>query len=259
MPQGKVRQFSFFQDSDSDSEEDVPVPIAAPPGSAGSSNSHAAQAATSADAAGTKMRSSAPALPRFQWLGGIEVPLTFRLLFDDKQFHAMCALGATGHPVQPVLCGEPVRCRGPFDAIGSRSTELCTGGREKCPPPLSRPLRTWPSCMGPRGTEGRPLPGRAATCQWFEAACIMRGSWRLPPPRITMQMYRPPSVHLATAQVHRSAARDATRRSGIRTRRRHRTRHRHRTRRRRRHRHHRRPCCWRRGRALHGARGTAEA
>ena len=159
MPQGKVRQFSFFQDSDSDSEEDVPVPIAAPPGSAGSSNSHAAQAATSADAAGTEMRSSAPALPRFQWLGGIEVPLTFRLLFDDKQFHAMCALGATGHPVQPVLCGEPVRCRGPFDAIGSRSTELCTGGREKCPPPSQPPPPHVALMYGAEGYRGAPAAG----------------------------------------------------------------------------------------------------
>ena len=66
---------------------------------------------------------------RFQRLNGEAVPLTFRLLFDDAQFHAMCASGAADQPdpVQPVLCGEPVRCRGPFDASGSRSTELFTG------------------------------------------------------------------------------------------------------------------------------------
>ena len=147
-----MRQFSFLEDSDSDDEEDAAAPTAAPPGGAGSSSSHAAQGAadaaaapgapTAADDAGTARQaeeaeqasgaalSSAPAPQRFQRLGGEAVPLTFRLLFDDAQFHAMCASGAAGqsqHPVQPVLCGDPVRCRGPFDAIGSRSTELFTG------------------------------------------------------------------------------------------------------------------------------------
>ena len=147
-----MRQFSFLEDSDSDDEEDAAAPTAAPPGGAGSSSSHAAQgaadaatapAAPAADAdagsalqaegaeqAGGAASSSAPAPQRFQRLGGEAVPLTFRLLFDDAQFHAMCASGAAGqsqHPVQPVLCGDPVRCRGPFDAIGSRSTELFTG------------------------------------------------------------------------------------------------------------------------------------
>lgn len=151
----RVRQFSFLEDSDSDDDEDAAAPTEAPPGSAGSSSSHAAQATTAdADAAtapavpaapaavtpqaeeveqaGGAAFSGAPVPQRFQRLGGEAVPLTFRLLFDDTQFHAMCASGAAvAHdpvqPVQPVLCGEPVRCRGPFDAAGSRSTELFTG------------------------------------------------------------------------------------------------------------------------------------
>ena len=140
-----MRQFSFLEDSDSDDDEDAAAPAAAPPGGAGSSSSHAAQdaadAATApaapaaaadaeeAEQASGAACSSAPVPQRFQRLGGEAVPLTFRLLFDDAQFHAMCASGAAvAHdPVQPVLCGEPVRCRGPFDAAGSRSTELFTG------------------------------------------------------------------------------------------------------------------------------------
>ena len=155
------RQFSFIEDSDSDDDEEAAAPAPAPPpGSAGSSSSHAAQATTAdadaptapaapaadaADAAangaagaaagaGTACQAVDPAFSsvpqRFQRLNGEAVPLTFRLLFDDAQFHAMCASGAAGQhpdPVQPVLCGEPVRCRGPFDASGSRSTELFTG------------------------------------------------------------------------------------------------------------------------------------
>ena len=154
------RQFSFIEDSDSEDDEEAAAPAPAPPpGSAGSSSSHAAQATTAgadaatapaapaADAADATADAAADAAAdaeeveqavdpafssvpqRFQRLNGEAVPLTFRLLFDDAQFHAMCASGAADHPgpVQPVLCGEPVRCRGPFDASGSRSTELFTG------------------------------------------------------------------------------------------------------------------------------------
>ena len=160
------RQFSFIEDSDSDDDSEAAAPAPAPPPvSAGSSSSHAAQATTAgadaaiapaapaADTADASADTSAdvaadagtacqaeeveqavdPAFSsvpqRFQRLNGEAVPLTFRLLFDDAQFHAMCASGAADHsdPVQPVLCGEPVRCRGPFDASGSRSTELFTG------------------------------------------------------------------------------------------------------------------------------------
>ena len=138
-----VRQFSFLEDSDSGDDEDAAAPVTeAPPGSAGSSSSHATQATTddadvatapaaaaAAAAAGTARQaeeveqvggaafSSAPVPQRFQRLGGEAVPLTFRLLFDDTQFPAMCASGAAGQhpdPVLPVLCGEPVRCTGPL-------------------------------------------------------------------------------------------------------------------------------------------------